>query len=183
MKILLVLSLIINVVLGVLYSQAPTERIVIEQEPAKIIEKEVLVEVPTEVKPKKKKSSNVPDELHGEMASEDYLDQVEQVETYKKDYLINQLGLTEEILKKEGKLRGEFIRASTKIYVDSHMGQPSIPDRRKLLDLEEDLQNKVVKLYGKNNWEKFQKFQNKYNQESIKRMEEGNSGPTLIMGP
>lgn len=191
MKILLILSLIANVILGVLYfqekSRPPIERIVLEEKPAKIIREEVLAPAP--VTPKiaknpKSKVEEVPQFLDGDaqMASQDYEEAVEHIESSKKDYLVGQLGISEEKIKKEEKLRSEFIKASSKIYEKYQMGEVSIADRRKILDMEEDLQKNVIELYGKSNYQKFQNYQKKYNERVIKRVKEDNA-PAILMGP
>ena len=190
MKILLILSLIANVILGVLYfqekSQPPIERIIMEEKPAKIIREEVLVPVEsTAKKPKSKKSSH--DELpllnpDGEVMAQDYEEAVEHIETAKEEYLMNKLGIPEETIKKEGQLRAEFFNKTNKYYGKSPLGEVSIADRRKILDLEEELQRKIEALYGKENWQKFQNYQKKYNERVIKRVKEENA-PAILMGP
>ena len=190
MKILLVLSLMANVILGVLYYQKstepPIERIILEEKPAKIIREKVLVPVVKESKNKIQKKITGEDLSHleeeGSMASQDYEEAVMNIEAAKKDFLVGRLGIPEEIVVKEGKLRGEFIRQSNKIYEKSQMGEVSIADRRRILDMEEDLQKKVIQLYGKDNWEKFQKYQIQYNKQVIQRVKEDNA-PAILMGP
>jgi hypothetical protein len=190
MKILLVLSLIANVVLGVLYYQQrslpPIERIILEEKPAKVIREKVLVPVVKESQIKKQKKITREDlsylEEEGSMASQDYEEAVMNIETAKKDFLTGRLGIPEETVIKEGKLRGEFIRQSNKIYEKSPLGEVSIADRRRILDMEEDLQKKVIQLYGTENWEKFQKYQIQYNKQVIQRVKEDNA-PAILMGP
>jgi hypothetical protein len=189
MKILLVLSLIVNVILGVLYyqekSQPPIERIILEQKPTKVIREEVLVPVPTPSKIKKKKADGQDLRLldgDDTVMSQDYEEAVENIETSKREYLTTQLGISEDTLKKEGNLRSAFIRHSNKVYEKYQMQELPIAERRQLLDLEEKLQQNVIKLYGKSNWEKFQKYQLNYNKQVIKRVKEDNA-PAILMGP
>lgn len=180
----------VNVILVVLYyqesTQPPIERIILEEKPAKVIREEVLVPVPTQNKIKKRKKVEGEDLrlLDGEdsVIAQDYEEAVENIETSKRDYLINQLGISDETLKKEGNLRSAYILQSNKVYEKYQMGEVPIAERRRLLDLEEKLQKDVIDLYGKSNWEKFQKYQLDYNKQVIKRVKEDNA-PAILMGP
>lgn len=58
----------------------------------------------------------------------------------------------------------------------------SIKDRRKLLDLEENYQKGLEKLYGKKTWEKLEKFRIEFNEQVMKRVREDNS-PAILLSP
>jgi hypothetical protein len=193
MKILLALSLVANVILGLLYykavSRPPIERIIMEHGSVKAETEEAVAPVVVEeakAKKKEKASGQIeqPIVVHhdGEYMAMEYKEALEDIENDKHEYLTDKLGLSEETIKKERKLRTKFGEESMKIFMKNPNGQVSIADRRKLLDMEEELDRKVVGLYGKENWQKFQNFQKKYNEGIFKRVKERNA-PTVLMSP
>ena len=189
MKVLLIISILLNVFLGVLYFQEtnkpPLERIVIEHKKPEVIREQVVVR--EEVKqPRAPKVPKDGDKLEFDPMvvtdAQDYDDLVNQMETTKRDYFLNQLNLPEETLKKHDKMREQHMMETSKIYSKDPMGELSIEDKRELLRLEENYQNKVVKLYGKTNWEKIENYRRKYNMSVMKKVREENA-PAILMAP
>jgi len=200
MKILLGISLILNVVLGILYFQKqnepPLERFIMEHSNESV----------TEDKPREKKKThpksammvNTMEAAHLPPVTEqdeavidppthvdgrDYEELADHIQTAKKEYLLNQLNLEESVFKKGEKLRKEYIKEINRIYNNKNANpEMSINDRRQLLALEEAYQNKLKQAYGEKNWEKFEHYRNKYNESVWKKVRE-DGAPAIFMGP
>jgi hypothetical protein len=183
MKVLLVLSLILNGILGFLFyqekSRPPLERIVVE-------EKTVIEKVPaapaTQLKtaaPKTqiKKSDNsaggddfqplIPGDEHGMQLA------VEDMEVSKKDFFLKN-DIPEKILKRKEQIMQELFERTMPIYQKHPTGITlSFEERRKLIDLEEEAQTKVRALFGEKNWNEYKKFVDQHNKKIIEGTKSG----------
>lgn len=186
MKILLTISLVLNVVLGVLYFQEknkpPMERIILEQtsqtEEAK----------PAQISKKKKKSrkskggESVSSEIDPlEVFNEGDLETVaEDMNEVRKDFH-HKLGLSENVLQKKEKLMQKFLEESQPIYQKGPMPfNLSFADRRKLIDLEEKLHQDMEKLYGKESWAKYKAMVDRYNQKVLEGHLRGENSSVMM---
>src|SRR5690606_28594466 len=114
--------------------------------------------------------------------AQDYDDLVEQMESQKRDYMLNQLNIPEETLEKHSRLRDEYFRTTSAIYQKNPLGEVSLADKKELLRLEENYLNKVIELYGKAKWEKLEEYRRQYNMSVMKKMREENA-PAILMAP
>lgn len=190
MKIILALSVALNIFLGVMYFQEknkpPLERIVVEHKP-KIIRETVTVTETPKPAPKASRPQKDGEKIDFDPLivtdAQDYNDVIEQMETSKREYLLNQLNVPEETLKKHDKLREEYFLTTGKIYQKApHSGEMTIAEKRELLRLEENYQKQVQKLYGKSNWEKLENYRHQYNESVMKKVREENA-PAILMSP
>lgn len=189
MKIILTLSLMLNIFLGVVYIQEknkpPLERVVIEHKP-KIIREKVTIPspaLPAAKSPRPKKEGEMLDfDPMVVTDAQDYDELIEQMETTKHDYLVNQLNVSEETMKKHAKLREEYFSTTSQIYQKDPMGELSLADKKELLKLEEKYLGKVQNLYGQREWEKLENFRRKYNMSVMKKVREENA-PAILMAP
>lgn len=188
MKIVLGISLILNLILGVLYfqekNQPPLERIVIEHKP-KIIKETVTVteKVPVPAKSRiKKEGEQIDFDPMVVTDARDYTELVEQMETEKRDYLVNQLNISEDTLKKHDQIRQAYFKDTSEIYQKDPMGEVSLKDKRELLRMEEEYLAKVKTLYGQSKWEKLENYRRQYNKSVMKKVREENA-PAILMAP
>jgi len=191
MKIALITSLILNVLLvGKLVffqeEKPPLERIIIKDFPEATEERSVVPVIEKEKKPVKPKSkkpeygdilSDAP--MFNDLAEFDHLS--EQMESFTKDVLVNQLQIPEEKVEQHNKYRDQYFAETTKIY-QTNPTELTIKQRKKLLDIEEQYIGKLHKLYGKDTWSKLEKFRKEYNEQALKRMREENA-PAVLMAP
>lgn len=175
MKAFFFISLFLNLVMGFLYwkesTKPPLERIVVEDEP-RVVEKKIFVRVPvgksgtTESREKKTRQENIQSEgpQFTEFDQKAYEAGFEKVTTDREVYLQEKLELTPEDLQKIEKIKKEFYKDADKLI----MGQmePTIEQRRQLLDLEESREREFSRLMGKEKWEKFKKYREDYNRKN-----------------
>lgn len=194
MKIFLTFSLILNLGLGyTLLFRKPekevVERLIIEthadQSDKHMTQKaEVIPSKPEVVIEKKKKVGLDEDFEYSQLlpeAPEEFQDAGEKMETERLQFMMDTLGATEEMIEQHNKIREEFFRKTSVFWQKDPTKELNLEERRKMIDLEEDMQKKLQKLYGKKNWEKFQNYRDKYNREGYKKqMEEGR--PFIFMG-
>lgn len=162
MKFILGVSLLINLVLGVLYYQKvqepPLERIVMEEkflpQKTRIVTKEVIVEKtsPAPVAGPSQETQRLAEETF-EKVSED-----------RTAFLLMKLDLSQEELDKIDEIKE---RSFKKLNFPRKFGELSVDDRRRLLDIEQDREKAMLKLMGKAKWEKFKKFKNDYNRQKF----------------
>lgn len=186
MKILLIISLVVNLILGVLYFQEknnpPLERIILEQASQT---EEVK---PTQISQKKKKikkAKSGESELSEidplEVFNEGDLETVaEDMNEVRKDFH-HKLGLSENVLQKKEKLMQKFLEESQPIYRKGPMPfNMSFADRRKLIDLEEKLHQDMEKLYGKEGWAKYKAMVDRYNQKVLEGHLRGENSSVMM---
>lgn len=196
MKIFLALSLITNLLLGyfLLFSRRPekevVERLIIETHPkSSVVKEEALpvknkapsaqVVVKEEKEKEKEKEADPPAFVN--MDSYELQDAGDKMETDRTDFLTIQLGLGQEKISEHNKIRAEFYKESSKFWQKNPMRELSFKERRKMLDMEEEYHQKLEKLYGKENWKRYQKYREEYNSKGYqKQMEDGQ--PFIFMG-
>ena len=187
MKIILSMSLILNLILGYLVltrneEKPPVERIIIETHPKKEpLKMEEKVKPSSAVKlPKEEKKEDAPPEFSEFMPSE-FQEAGEKMEHDRTDYFIQKLGFSEEQVNEHNRLRLEYFQQTSEMWPKDSMRELTFEERRKLIDLEENFHKKLEKLHGKKNWENYQKFREKYNEQGFKLQNEENR-PFVFMG-
>jgi len=187
MKVILGLSLILNLVLGYFLltrkeEQPPLERIIIETHKKKEIAKPVEMPKPSSPvpTPKVEKKEEGPTELSDFMPSE-FQEAGEKMEHDRTDFFVQKLGLSEDQINEHNRLRLEYFQQTAEMWPKDSMRELTFDERRKLIDLEENFHKKLEKLHGKKNWENYQKFREKYNEQGFKRQSEENA-PFVFMG-
>ncbi len=188
MKILLSLSLILNLVLSYFLmtkkeEKPPLEKIIIEthskNQPSHSVEKLIPPSLPAKPSKEEKKEEG-PSELSEFMPSE-FQEAGEKMEHDRTDYFIQKLGLSEEQVNEHNRLRLEYYQQTAEMWPKDSMRELTFEERRKLIDLEENFHKKLEKLHGKKNWESYQKYREKYNEQGFKRQNEENA-PFVFMG-
>ena len=180
MKFLFILSLIFNGVLGFLYypekSRPPLERIVVEE---KTVVKKVTtppVASAMEVaKPASNKESKVENDFQPIMPGDEHGLQmaVEDLETVKKDFFLKQ-DISEKTLKKEEETMQELYQKTAPIYQKHPTGITlTFDERRKIIDLEEEAQNKIRSLFGEEKWSEYKNFVDRHNKKIIEGSKTG----------
>lgn len=189
MKIILSISIILNIILGykIISGKPETpvkERLIIEThaEPRKEVVKPVETrgKVVSPVPPKKEQEEEKKEKKDMEPAefigfdSYELQDSGERMETRRTDFMINELGMTEEKIQQHKELRNDFFKETSKFYDKNPMGELSFEERRQLIDMEEMFHKRLEKLHGKDNWKRYQKFREDYNSKGYKKqMEDG----------
>lgn len=180
MKFLLVLSLILNGVLGFLYyqekSQPPLERIIVEEKT--VVKKvtvpsessdQVLTKTASKQEPKAENDFQpiIPGDEHGlQMAVED-------LESVKKDFFLKQ-DISENTLKKKEQIMQELYQKTAPIYQKHPTGITlTFDERRKIIDLEEEAQNKIRSLFGEKKWGEYKNFVDRHNKKIIEGSKTG----------
>jgi hypothetical protein len=189
-KALLGLSLFFNGVLGYLYLTRPPEKEVVER---LIIETHAAPKITTQKKTppapvvKEARKENADDKKEKDpltfsaMDSHELQDAGERMENDRMEFLAVTLGMSEEKIAEHNKIRDEFYKESAQYWQKSPMRELNFKERRKMLEMEEQLHNKLEKLHGKKNWEAYQKYRESYNQKGFKRQTEDNQ-PFIFMG-
>jgi hypothetical protein len=187
MKILLILSLLINFVLSfILLMRSPEvierERLVIESHSRKL-NQEVRPVTMKESAPGTEEIDSKRKEVPELVAlnQEEFQEGAEKVEDARREFLSEVLGMSDSKITQHNKLRQEFYKRSSEFWKKNPKRELSFQERRQLIDFEEDLHIRLEKLFGKKNWKKYQRFREEYNTKGLKRqMEEGQ--PFLFMG-
>lgn len=187
MKIALILSLVLNIVLGGLFffDERPgpevRERLIIETHKAPEVKK---IPVPIETRGKivspipekkeKKEKENEEREQPDFIMPDSYelQDAGERMETRRMDFMTRELGITEEKIAQHNELRNDFFKETGKFYEKNPMGELSFEERRQLIDLEEMFHKRLEKLHGKENWQRYKKFREDYNTKGYKKQME-----------
>ncbi|MFP5385794.1 MAG: hypothetical protein ACLGHN_06915 [Bacteriovoracia bacterium] len=193
MKILLAISLVTNIVLGyVLISRKPekevVERLIIETHPktsqaeeSSVTTKAAAPAVKPVAKGKEEKKKQVDPPEFVNMDSYELQDAGEKMESDRMDFLTVQLGLSQEKISEHNRIRDQFYKESSKFWQKNPMRELSFKERREMLEMEEEFHSKLEKLYGKENWKRYQKYREDYNSKGYqKQMEDGQ--PFIFMG-
>jgi hypothetical protein len=190
MKALLVLSLILNIVLGyLLMTKKPEkeiiERVIIETHEKKSSEVPVPVDTRNVVQPpvpaKKEKKEKKDSFGFIPLENVDIQDAAEKMESERTDFMTAELGMTEDKIKEHNRLRDDFFKQSASFFQKDAMAELTFKQRRQMIDMEEKLHKNLEKLHGKKNWERYQKFRDSYNQKAHKRQLE-EQRPFVFMG-
>lgn len=204
MKVVLALSLVANAILGYLLmsrenpSVQPTrERVIIEthadfERPQQKGEKAKTPEVAKpspEVKEKtsEKKSESL-DESFDEspvldtapMRDDEFRMVVERMEESRQNFFMDRLNLPPEFITRYQDLRRQHEERMSQMWNGNV--EPSFEDQEKMLKLQKQYHEDLQKLFGKENWERYQKFRERYNRRSMRRQREDNR-PFIIMQP
>ena len=192
MKILLVLSLILNLVLAVLYyqekQQPPLERIVLENQPSTHKETSPEELSADELMGKKVFSPKISSEKEEEaevdplemFSEEDFELIADDLNEIRKDFH-GKLGLSEDLMQKKEQLMQEYLKQSGPIYAKGPLPfNLSFDDRRKLIDLEEKLYRDLEQLYGKEKWAKYKSMVDSYNGKVLEGHMRGESSSVMM---
>lgn len=187
MKIVLAISLILNVVLGIFLvgkKNTPVmERTIIEThgEPRQVKMRETRAHLvsPVDEKEKKESQETLPEPM--DIDQVEVQDAGERMENERAEFLHNELQIPEATLKEHQKLRNQYFQASGELWKASSTGELSFDQKRELIDMEEKLHQDLEKLYGKKNWERYQKYRENYNKRGLKKQSEDNH-PFIFMG-
>ncbi|MBA2405338.1 MAG: hypothetical protein H0V66_11250 [Bdellovibrionales bacterium] len=187
MKALLVVSLILNIVLGVLYfqekSKPPLERIILDRKVERVFpeinSKKKLPGLKAERESSQESTEADPTILvHDEQS---FAQASEEIENSKKHFLEDH-EISEQAMKKKEKLTQDFYQQTGAIYQKYPMGMGlNFQERRKVIELEEKLHQDYEKLLGKKKWEQYRKFVDDYNLKLIKNHKSREFSP-LMMG-
>ena len=188
MKKLLLASIILNLILGyfLVFSRKETkvvERLIIETHADKKEElrQDEVKGAELEKKIKKPRSEADPEMPPFMNDPEEFQHAGEKMEEKRKEFLIEKLGMSEEKIAKHNRLRDEFYQQSAQFWQKNPMRELTFKERRELIDLEEGFYKKLEKLHGKENWQRYQKFRENYNDKGQKQqIEEGE--PFIFMG-
>ncbi|HXH29704.1 MAG TPA: hypothetical protein VNJ01_02715 [Bacteriovoracaceae bacterium] len=157
------------------------ERVVLEtKEVMKVEGRSVVVPLP-QAGPgenKSKPSAGPTDVLY----SEDVTELAGTMEHEKQQYLEKELQVAPEKVKRHQRLKEDFFKASMKFDQEFPNQEPTLKQRRQLLDMEEKYTSDLEQLYGKDNWERFEKYRRRYNQQGLKKQREENQ-PFIFMTP
>jgi uncharacterized protein YxeA len=187
MKNLLIVSFILNVVLGYLlvFQRKETkvvERLIVETHAQHKLPE--MTDAQKERKEDKKKSKKIQlegEEDHPFMDPEEFQNAGDMMEEKRKEFFTEKLGMTEDKIAEHNRLRDEFYHQSSLFWQKNPMKELSFKERRQMIDLEENFYKKLEKLHGKENWQRYQKFRETYNEKGQKRqIEEGE--PFIFMG-
>ena len=189
-KVLLVLSLILNVVLGILYyqekNQPPLERIIMENKHEQVkIEKVMPSQILPQTKIKKVKEqtdSEIQTELDAIVVQDEqtFVQASEELSRAQNSFL-EELDLSESIIKKKLKLTMDFYQTTGALHQKTPRGmRMTFEDRRKELELEEKLHQNYANLLGDKKWQKYQKWVDNYNQNLLKNHKSREFSPLMM---
>lgn len=180
MKIILGVSLLLNIVLAFFVMGKKTETKVVERERL-IIETHAAPAAPA-AKPEvtEKKKDPAPAEFVP-LESHEFQSAGEQMESDRVEFLTEKLGMSEDKIAEHNKIRDEFFKESTKFWQKNPMRELSFKERRQMLEMEEKVHARLEKLHGKKNWERYQKYREEYNLKGFKKQAEENQ-PFIFMG-
>ncbi len=182
MKWILIISLFFNVLLGIGYyresSKPPLERIVVETHQApttpEVTEKKVLVkDAATSAAVSKtapsEKSTEKPFVEFDDVAVEQI---VEKVNNDREQFLQEELALAPENLKKIEKIKKKYYQEADVLMKNMRYGaDPTIEQRRQLIELEEAREFEFAEALGPEKWQKFKAYREDYNRKNMKRQE------------
>ena len=188
-KALLGLSLAVNIVLAyfVLNKKTETEiveRVIVEthaqkQNNVQPIETRGHVVSEIQSKDKKTKVEAVPEFVVHDQS--EFQDAGEKMEADRQEFLQDKLGMTEDKIAEHNRIRDDYFKKTAEFWKKNPMRELSFEERRKMIEMEEDLYAKLEKLHGKKNWERYKKFRETYNEKGYKRQTEENQ-PFIFMG-
>lgn len=93
----------------------------------------------------------------------------QRMEEKRMEFMTDVLGMSEDKIQEHNRIRDEFHRESSKFWARDPMRELTFSERREMINLEEDLHKKLEKLHGKENWKKYQKFREDYNNKGYQR--------------
>lgn len=183
MKTILFISLFLNIILGIGYfhesGKPPIERVVIESHEGgkpQVVEKKVFVKVPSPSSGSKilnettqSKSADNGFVEFDEVAVEQV---VEKVSADRETYLQEELNVAPEDLKKIERIKKKYYEEADKLMKNMSYGaEPTIEQRRQLIELEEAREFEFAEALGPSKFEKFKSYREDYNRKNMKRQE------------
>lgn len=188
-KALLGISVLVNIVLAYMVFNKKTEKEIVErvivethaQKQNEFTPVETRGHTVTDVqpKPKKTKIEAVPEFVVHDQS--EFQDAGEKMEADRQEFLQDQLGMTEEKIAEHNKIRDDYFKKTAEFWKKNPMRELNFEERRKMIEMEEDLYAKLEKLHGKKNWERYKNFRENYNERGYKRQTEENQ-PFIFMG-
>jgi hypothetical protein len=184
MKVLLGLSLLMNLVLGTFLVMRQPGKEIIEKERL-IIETHSTQDAPSvpapNALPQKEDKKKIDPPVFGGLDNHEFQDAGEKMESDRMEFFTEDLGMPEEKVFQHNKLREDFFKQTALFWQKNPTRELSFEERRQMIKMEENFHKKLEKLHGKKNWEKYQKFREEYNSKGYKKqMEDGQ--PFLFMG-
>lgn len=189
MKIILLLSLILNGILLYLYleekNQPPIERIIMEKHMERTPKRKTVAETNSSerftkiVTTEKKHDEEDPyAPFIGDQAA--FERSVDDMEMVKKDFL-EKNEMFENFEQKKSQIMGKYYEKSSRIYNKHPSGMTiSFEEKRKLIDMEQEAHQEVEKLFGKEKWSKYKNFVDSYNKKLIEGYKSGDyTGPLM----
>jgi hypothetical protein len=169
MKWILILSVILNGVLGFLLTQKKevvreevVEKVIVKKSDPQIVEKKVIVQVPGEA------PEAVP--APKEFDERDMEDSVVDVVKDKEDFLVGKLGLSEKELKQIESAKQRYYESYQKVLPPDQPGILSLEKRKALIQLEEQRDSEFARALGPRKWKEWQTFRDSYNEKMMKKM-------------
>ena len=165
-KILLILSLIGNVVLGILYFQKnkapPIERFVLENNTYRDIPR-------AEPLPPKRPHAQAAMMVNTNDAETFTAGEkvAEIVSHDRHEYLTDKLHLSQQDLDEIEQIKNRYFSKIQKLAPIKQGGDRSIDQRRRMLEIEVERDQEMIRLMGQKRWNKFNKFKNDYNQQKF----------------
>jgi hypothetical protein len=133
----------------------------------------------SDIKQPKKSVEALPDfAVHDQT---EFQDAGEKMENDREEFLQDKLGMTEDKIAEHNKIRDEYFKKTAEFWKKNPMRELNFEERRKMIEMEEDLYVKLEKLHGKKNWERYKKFRENYNERGYKKQAEENQ-PFIFMG-
>jgi hypothetical protein len=111
----------------------------------------------------------------------EFQDAGEKMEADRVEFLQDKLGMTEDKIAEHNKIRDQYFKKTAEFWKKNPMRELNFEERRKMIEMEEDLYAKLEKLHGRKNWERYKKFRENYNERGYKKQAEENQ-PFIFMG-
>jgi hypothetical protein len=165
-KTLFIISLIVNVVLGVLYFQKnkepPIERFILENNTYRGTPR---VE-PLPSKRPHAQGAMMVNTNDAQTASNG--EKVAEIVSHDRhEYLTDKLHLSQQDLDEIEQIKNRYFSKIQKLAPIQQGGDRSIDQRRRMLEIEGERDQEMVQLMGQKRWNKFNKFKNEYNQQKF----------------
>jgi hypothetical protein len=187
-KLILWSSLFLNIVLSYFVFNKKTEiveRVIIETHAQKKLHPTVPVKPQDQsISQVRSKKKQIQDEMNPESLfydQSDLQDAGEKMEAERLDFFQIKLGMSDEKISEHNRLRDAYLKKMSEFWKKNPTREPTFQERRKMIELEEELFTKLERLHGKKNWERYKKFREKYNEKGLKKQIENNV-PFIFMG-
>jgi hypothetical protein len=169
-KTLLILSLIVNVVLGVLYFQKnkepPIERFVLENNTYRGTPSNEALAGPVAPKRPHAKAAMMVNTNDAETFTAG--EKVAEIVSHDRlEYLTDKLHLSQQDLDEIEQIKNRYFNKIQKLAPIKQGGDRSIDQRRRMLEIEGERDQEMIRLMGQKRWNKFNKFKNDYNQQKF----------------
>jgi len=182
MKWMLVLSLILNGILGwnllqkkEVVREEIIEKVVVRKSAPEIIEKKVIVKVPGEAPVAAAPSVPVEfDEIEVE-------DTISDVNKTREDFLVGKLNFSEKDFQAIEAIKRNYMDRYQKLLPPHEEGPLSLAQRKALLELEEERDRDFARAVGPGKWKEWETFRDSYNRKLFKRSMKDQSGVIVPM--